>query len=79
MKNVLMHLHDKIVLKKRVLIETINDLLKNEYQIEHTGHRCLANFVGNLVAELIAINLASKKPALNIEIIDLDAIKKTLR
>ena len=53
-----------------------NDLLKNGCQIEHTGHRCPANFIGNLVAGLIAYNLAPKKQALNLEIIDLNAIKK---
>jgi len=76
MKNSLMHLYDKIVLRKRAIIETINDLLKNGCQIEHTRHRCLTNFVGNLVAGLIAYNIAPKKPALNIEIIDMDAIRK---
>jgi hypothetical protein len=76
MKNSLMHLHDKIILRKRAIIETINDLLKNGCQIEHTRHRCFANFIGNLVAGLIAYNLAPKEPALNLEIIDLDAIKK---
>ena len=76
MKNSLMHLHDKIILRKRAIIETINDLLKNGCQIEHTRHRCLTNFVGNLVAGLIAYNLAPKKPALNLEIIDLNALKK---
>jgi len=76
MKNALMHLYDKIVLRKRAIIETINDLLKNGCQIEHTRHRCLANFIGNLVAGLIAYNIAPKKPALNIEIIDFDAIRK---
>ena len=76
MKNSLMLLNDKIILRKRAIIETINDLLKNDCQIEHTRHRSVANFVGNLVAGLIACNLAPKKPALNLEIIDLDAIKK---
>ena len=76
MKNSLMHLHDKIILRKRAIIETVNDLLKNGCQIEHTRHRCLTNFVGNLVAGLIAYNLAPKKPALNLEIIDLNATKK---
>ena len=76
MKNALMHMHDKIILRKRAIIETVNDLLKNGCQIEHTRHRCLTNFVGNLVSGLIAYNLAPKKPALNIEIIDTNAIKK---
>ena len=75
MKNALMHLYDKIALRKRAIIETVNDLLKNGCQIEHTRHRCLNNFIGNLVSGLIAYNLAPKKPALNIEIIDLKAVK----
>ena len=45
-------------------------------QMEHTRHRCLTNLVGNLVAELIAYNITPKKPALNLEIIDLNEINK---
>ena len=71
-----MHPHDKIILRKRAIIEAVNDLLKNSCQIEHTRHRCLTNFVGNLVAGLVAYNLAPEKLALNLEIIDLNAIKK---
>ena len=76
MKNALMHLYDKIALRKRAIIETVNDLLKNGCQIEHTRHRCLNNFIGNIVSGLIAYNLAPKKPSLNIEIIDNNAIKR---
>jgi len=76
MKNALMHLYDKIALRKRVIMETVNDLLKNGCQIEHTRHRCLNNFIGNLVSGLITYNLAPKKPALNIEIIDMNAVKR---
>jgi len=76
MKNALMHLHDKIVLRQRSIIETINDLLKNGCQIEHTRHRCFNNFIANLVSGLIAYNLAPKKPALNLEIIDIDVVKR---
>jgi hypothetical protein len=75
MKNAVMHLYDKIALRKRAIIETVNDLLKNGCQIEHTRHRCLNNFIGNLVTGLIAYNLAPKNPALNIEIIDKNAAK----
>ena len=75
MKNALMHLHDKIVLRQRSIIETINDLLKNGCQIEHTRHRCFNNFIGNLVSGLIAYNFAPKKHALNLEIIDMNAVK----
>ncbi len=70
MKNSLMLLHDKIMLRKRALIETVNDQLKNVCHIEHTRHRSFDNFIVNLVAGLIAYNLLPKKPSMNIEIID---------
>ena len=70
MKNSLMSIHDKILLRKRALIETVNDELKNICQIEHTRHRSVDNFATNLVAGLIAYNLMPKKPSMNIEIID---------
>lgn len=70
MKNSLMSLYDKILLRKRSLIETVNDELKNVCQIEHTRHRSVDNFVTNLVSGLIAYNLLPKKPSMNIEIID---------
>ena len=76
MKNALMHLYDKIALRNRAIIETVNDLLKKGCHIEHTRHRCLNNFIGNLVTGLIAYNLAPKKPALNLKIIDLNAVKR---
>ena len=47
MKNSLMLMSDKIYLRKRALIETVNDQLKNICQIEHTRHRCFPNFIGN--------------------------------
>ena len=70
MKNSLMSLHDKIMLRKHSVIETVNDELKNVCQIEHTRHRSVNNFATNLVAGLIAYNLLPKKPEMNIEIID---------
>ena len=44
MKQKLMSLGDKILLRKRSLIETVNDQLKNISQIEHTRHRSIGNF-----------------------------------
>lgn len=70
MKNSLMNIHDKIMLRKRSVIETINDELKNVCHIEHTRHRSVNNFAANLFAGLIAYNLLPKKPEMNIEIID---------
>ena len=70
MKNSLMNLYDKILLRKRAVIETVNDELKNICHIEHTRHRSVDNFATNLFAGLIAYNLLPKKPSMNIEIID---------
>ena len=70
MKNPLMNLYDRILLRKRALVETVNDGLKNVCNIEHTRHRSIDNFASNLVARLIAYNLMPKKPSMNIDIID---------
>ena len=70
MKNCLMLLQDKVMLRKRALIETINDELKNQCQIEHTRHRSFENFITNLISGLIAYSFFDKKPSLNLEIID---------
>ena len=70
MKNSLMNLYDKILLRKRALVETVNDELKNVCHIEHTRHRSVDNFAVNLLAALIAYNMLPKKPEMNIEIID---------
>jgi hypothetical protein len=75
MKNALMLIHDKIILRKRAIIETINDQLKNICQIEHTRHRCFANFISNLISGLIAYNLMPKKPSINLDIVDIDKLK----
>jgi hypothetical protein len=74
MKNSLMHINDKLTLKKRALIETVNDELKNICQAEHTRHRSFENFITNLLAALIAYSFFPKKPSLNLEIIDNKAL-----
>jgi len=66
MPNQLMLLLDKILLRKRAIIETIVDQLKNISQIEHTRHRSLWNFMGNLMAGLIAYTWRPTKPSLGI-------------
>ncbi len=45
MKNSLMSVADKVMLRKRALVEFVNDELKNIAQIEHSGHRSFANFI----------------------------------
>ena len=66
MKNALMKLEDKLLLRKRYIIETINDQLKNISQSEHTRHRKPANFAVNLIAGLIAYTHQPKKPSLSL-------------
>lgn len=65
MKNKLMPIFDKILLRKRAIIESVNDQLKNISQIEHTRHRSPTNFLVNLVSGLVAYSLQKKKPSLD--------------
>lgn len=67
MKNKLMSLYDKILLRKRSVIETINDELKNICHLEHSRHRGTANFLINIMACLAAYSFFPKKPAIKIE------------
>jgi urease gamma subunit len=67
MKNKLMSMRDKILLRKRSVIETINDELKNICQIEHSRHRGKANFLMNLIAGVAAYCFFDKKPAIRFE------------
>jgi len=64
MKNSLMTMSDKILLRKRSVIETVNDELKNICQIEHSRHRSFTNFLSNIVAGLIAYSFSPKKPSI---------------
>lgn len=66
MKNKLMPLIDKLLLRKRAIIESVNDQLKNISQIEHSRHRSVNNFMVNLLAGLAAYALQPKKPSLNL-------------
>jgi hypothetical protein len=70
MKNKIMPLFDKLILRKRAIIETINDQLKNISQIEHSRHRSPVNFLVNAVSALIAYTHKEKKPSLNIRVSD---------
>lgn len=58
---------DRLLLRKRAIIESVNDQLKNISQIEHTRHRSPANFLVNLVSGLIAYCHQPKKPSLSWE------------
>ncbi len=67
MKNHLMPLSDKLLLRKRAIIESILDQLKNISQIEHSRHRSPTNFVVHLVAGLLAYSHQDKKPGLHLD------------
>ena len=64
MKNCLMTMSDKILLRKRSVIETVNDELKNICQVEHSRHRSFGNFLTNLISGLIAYSFLPKKPSI---------------
>jgi Transposase DDE domain len=63
-------LQDKINLRKRAVIESVNDELKNICQIEHTRHRSFTNFITNLIAGLLAYSFLPKKPSIYAERVD---------
>jgi len=65
MKPKLLNLVDKILLRKRALIETVNDQLKNVCQIEHSRHRSPINAFVHLIAGLVAFTWQEKRPALS--------------
>lgn len=64
MKNKLMPMIDKLLLRKRVIVETVIDQLKNISQIEHSRHRSPVNCMVNILAGLAAYCLQPKKPSL---------------
>ena len=66
MKPRLMRLWDRLLLRSRSLIETINGQLKDISQIEHSRHRSLTGFMVNVVGALIAYTYRPKKPSLNL-------------
>src|SRR5947209_1381364 len=66
MKNKLMPMLDKVLLRQRALIECVNDQLKNISQIEHTRHRSASNGIVNILAAVVAYTFQPKKPALDL-------------
>jgi hypothetical protein len=66
LKHRLMRLWDKLLLRKRALIETVNDQLKNISQIEHTRHRSVPGCMVNVLAGLVAYSYQPKKPSLGL-------------
>ena len=65
MKNKLMNLYDRLMLRKRTVIESVNDFLKNICEIEHSRHRSITNFLVNLLSALAAYSFLPKKPSIS--------------
>lgn len=64
MKNKLMKMEHKLLLKKRGIIESVNDILKTVCDIEHTRHRSPINALVNLYAGLCSYSWLDKKPTI---------------
>jgi transposase len=71
MKEKLLSVFDNLMLRKRAVIESVFDQLKNISQIEHSRHRSVNNFLVNVLAGLTAYTFREKKPSLNIKIKEL--------
>ncbi|HEU5348606.1 MAG TPA: IS982 family transposase [Ktedonobacterales bacterium] len=67
MRHRLLAYTDKLLLRKRAIIESVNDQLKNVCQIEHTRHRSPFNFLAHLLSGLIAYCHQPKKPSLHLD------------
>ena len=67
MKNRLLPLFDKLLLRKRFIIETTFGILKKEFHLEHSRHRSPSNFVVNLLGSLIAYCLKENKPSIKMD------------
>jgi len=63
MKNALLSLHDKLWLKKRALIESVNDLLMSVFDIDHTRHRSPWNALTHALAGIVAYAYYPQKPS----------------
>ena len=71
MKGALMSVSDKLLLRKRAIIETVNDELKNIAQVEHSRHRSFGNFVVNLLGGIAAYCYFPKKPSIRVQTVDM--------
>jgi hypothetical protein len=64
MKNKIMSIFDKLLLRSRGIIESVNNKLKADCQIEHHRHRSPWNFLVNLVSGIVAYAYDPHKPTI---------------
>ena len=76
MHNKLMSLWDKLLLRKRGLIESVHNKLKNCCQVEHHRHRSPWNFLVNLLSGLAAYCTDPIKPTLDMEELEVSALSQ---
>lgn len=67
MKGSIMKISDRLLLRKRAIIETINDELKNIAQVEHSRHRSFDNFIVNTLGSLAAYCFFPKKQTIAVQ------------
>lgn len=62
MKNKFMSAFEKETLKKRSIVETVFDYLKNKFELEHTRHRSFWNFCVHILSTITTYSLKTSKP-----------------
>jgi len=73
MKNYLMSRADKIMLRKRFLIETVLDTLKSEMGLEHSRHRSPVNAMVHVLSCLVAYAFRPGKPSISLSSTQIEA------
>jgi hypothetical protein len=68
MKNKALRNEEKLLLRKRSVIETVNDELKNICQVEHTRHRSISGFLLNIMSAIAAYSFFPKKPSIKSQV-----------
>jgi hypothetical protein len=66
MRTYLMPMADKIMLRKRFLIETVLDTLKSERGLEHSRHRSPVNAMVHVLSCLVAYAFRPAKPSISL-------------
>lgn len=70
MKSKALSNEEKLLLRKRSVIETVNDELKNICQVEHTRHRSISGFLLNVMSAIAAYSFFPKKPSIKKDIME---------
>ena len=66
-KNKLISIYDRLLLRRRSVIETIDDELKNVAQLVYSRHRSVLNFVMNVLSAIATYSFFEKKPEVNLD------------